>query len=131
MYKQLTIFDLCPASQPEPDVGEWLEHPGPVIPRIMLPGYIGKKILTDMSTQSHKWYKVGILEEIRQGFCYQYNACVNGEYKKMPCELLIVFDGKKQRGMLNLTMGEVVYECLPWDAYPERMAAIGRRGKRK
>jgi len=38
MYKQMTIFDLCPASQPEPDVWAYVLKHGAVICRIMRHG---------------------------------------------------------------------------------------------
>lgn len=58
---QMTIFDYI--EKPEPKVGEFVEEAGPVIPHIMVKSYIGKKVLYDCSTQSHKWYRCGILEK--------------------------------------------------------------------
>ncbi len=59
--KQMTIFDFI--EKPEPKIGEYVEEAGPVICHIMVKGYIGKKVLYDCSTQSHRWYRCGILEK--------------------------------------------------------------------
>lgn len=116
MYKQLTLFDLCPASQPEPDVGAYVLQHGAVICRIMRPGYIGRKVVYDCSTQSHEWYRCGVLEDYVEH---------EGHMRS------IIYVGTKQRILFDHRPGREIFECLPWDAYPERMAAIGRRGKRK
>lgn len=112
MTGQMTIFDWMPEAQPEPEVGEYVTEHGTNIPHIMRPGYIGKKVVIDCSTASRKWYQVGILEEY---------IPYEGTFRS------IVYTGKKQRSLITHRegYGTELYECLPWDAYPERMKAIG------
>ena len=66
MYQQMTIFDLLDMSEEEPgdsDIqpGDYIESHGATICHIMRPGYIGKMVAYDCSTESHKWIRVGIL----------------------------------------------------------------------
>lgn len=49
-------------------------------------GMVGKKIIIDLSTSSHKWYKVVQVEKIVQ----------NGTQRR-----LVYYDGMKQRGLVN------------------------------
>ena len=119
MNGQMTIFDFMPTVQTEPDVGEWVESHGAVIPAIMRKSYIGKKVVMDKSTVSRRCYKVGILEKVVPAVYYH-----NG--KMVECDRSIVYDGSKQRNLITHYPGVNIYECLPWDAYPERMKAIGR-----
>ena len=105
MIGQMTIFDFL-----EPAVGEYVTSHGANICHIMRPAYIGQKVVYDCSTKAHTWFKVGILE------------------KYIPYENTfrsIIFTGKKQRTLLTHRPGIEIYECLPWDAYPKRMAVIG------
>lgn len=122
MQGQMTIFDWMPSAQEEPEVGAWVEHHGAVICGIMRRGYIGKKVVMDKSTESHKWYKVGILEDVQTAYYY------HGD-QKVECDRSVIFDGSRQRNFVLHMPGQNIYECLPWDAYPERMAAIGNRRK--
>ena len=122
MYKQLTIFDYMPTLRDEPDVGEWVEQHGVVIPHIMRRGYIGKKVLMDKSTMSHKWYKVGILEKVMEGYYYH-------DDQKVECDISIIFDGKSQRNKILHMPGQEIYECLPFDSYQKRNDNIGMRGR--
>lgn len=122
MHEQLTIFDWMPTLQPEPEVGAWVTKCGAVIPAIMRPSYIGKKVLMDKSTQSLTAYKVGILEKILPGTYWK-------DGKEVKCDRSIVFDGSKQRNHITHMPGVEIYECLPWDAYPERMKNIGKGAK--
>lgn len=90
----------------EPEVGEYVRSTGAVICHIMRPSYIGQKVLYDCSTQSMRnLYKCGILE---QYIPYE------GRYRS------VIYDGRKQRVLLTHYPGREIYECLPWDAYPER-----------
>jgi len=89
----------------EPEVGAFVPDRGAVICHIMRPHYIGQKVLFDCSTQSMKLYKCGILEKY---------IPYEGHYRS------IIFTGKKQRSYITHYPGREIYECLPWDAYPER-----------
>lgn len=120
----MSIFDWIPTLQPEPEVGEYVESHGANICHIMRPSYIGKKVVFDCSTESHKWYKVGILEQIIRDHYYQWNG---SDYEKRPCDRVVIYTGKKERSRISLMPGREIFECLPWDAYPERMGAIGKR----
>lgn len=120
MNGQMTIFDWRPDAQQEPEVGTWLNDHGAVIPHIMRPGYIGKRICFECSTSSMRLFKVGILENIVPNVWY-----VDG--KLTDIERAIVYTGTKQRSLVDLYPGRELFECLPWDAYPERMKAIGGR----
>lgn len=122
MYEQLSIFDWMPTLRQEPDVGEWVTEHGQVIPHIMRRSYIGKKVVMDKSTQSKKAYKVGILEKVLTDFYWHGDEMVE-------CDRSIVFDGGKQRNHILHMPGREIYECLPWDAYPERMNSIGKASK--
>ena len=99
--------------QVEPEVGEWVDKCGAVIPHIMRRSYIGKKVVMDKSTSSHKWFRVGVLEKVVTGFYY------DGD-KKIECDMLIIFDGSRQRNIITHWPGREIYECLPWDAYERR-----------
>ena len=106
MIGQMTIFDFL-----EPAVGEYVTSHGANICHIMRPAYIGKKVVYDCSTESRRWFRVGILE------------------KYIPYEETfrsIIYIGKKQRVLLTHRQGKDIFECLPWEAYPKRMAVIGR-----
>lgn len=118
MYEQMSIFDWMPTLRKEPDVGECVEEHGQVIPHIMRPSYIGKKILIDCSTENHKWFKVGILEDVRPAFYWHFD-------EKVECDRSIIYTGSKQRSFITHMPGNEIFECLPWDSYPERMKAIG------
>lgn len=41
MYEQISIWEH---TKTEPELGAWIENAGQVIPWIMLPGYVGKKV---------------------------------------------------------------------------------------
>ncbi len=117
---QVSMFDWMAEDDievEEPDVGAWVETHGAVICHIMLPSYIGRKVVMDKSTQSHKWYKVGLLESVRNGFYYHGDD-------KVPCDIAIVYDGGKQRNIINMALGGQLYECLPFHDYPKRERAI-------
>lgn len=122
MYEQISIFDWMPTLRKEPEVGEWVTEHGQAIPHIMRRSYIGRKVVMDKSTQSMKAYKVGILEKVVTDFYW------HGE-EKVECDRSIVFDGGKQRNHILHMPGQEIFECLPWDAYPERMNSIGKAKK--
>lgn len=103
--------------QKEPKIGEWVYKCGAPISRVMLKGYVGKKVLIDKSTSSRKCYKVGILEEEVEGTYW------DGE-KYSPCVMAIVRDEGKQRNQINYTLGDSVFECFPWHSYEEREDSI-------
>lgn len=96
---QMTIFDLIPI---EPDVGEYIPEPGAIICHIMRPAYIGRKVAYNCSTESRRWYRVGILERYIEH---------EGHMRS------IIYDGRKQRVLLTHYPGREIYECLPWDSY--------------
>lgn len=62
MAEQLTLWDWMPDIMPGPEVGEYVTRHGAIICHIMRPGYIGKMVVFDCSTQSHEWFRCGILE---------------------------------------------------------------------
>jgi len=106
---QLTIFDYMPELLPEPEVGEYVDKHGAVICHIMRKGCIGHKIIYDCSTQSHKWYRCGILEK----YILHENHMRS-----------IINVGEKQRILLDHFPGIEIYECLPWNAYTKRNEAL-------
>ena len=95
--KQLTIFDCFPEILTGPAVGEWVTEPGAAICHKMRPSYIGKKVLIDCSTESHKWFRVGILEDY---------IPYEGSWRS------IIFTGKKQRSLVTHRNGIQIYEIL-------------------
>ena len=95
----------------EPGIGECVKSTGAVIPHIMRSAYIGKKVLYDVSTQSMRCYRCGVLEKY---------IPYEGKMRS------VIFYGKKQRGLVTHYEGVNIYECLPWDAYPERAKAWKR-----
>lgn len=111
--EQLSLFDLLPKTTeyhrilPEcaPDIGEYVQSHGANICHIMRPAYIGKKVIYDCSTRSHKWLRCGILE--------RYFLC-EGKWRS------VIFDGDRQRVLLDHYPGVEIFEPLPWDAYPRR-----------
>lgn len=113
MTGQMTIYDWMPTMRKEPAVGEYVTKHGANICHIMRPSYIGKKVCFDVSTQNHKIYQVGILEKYIPHEGYMRS---------------VIYTGKKQRSLITHYpwTGADLFECLPWDAYPERMAAIGK-----
>lgn len=114
MNGQMTVFDWMPEAVPEPEAGEYVTEHGANIPHIMIPSYIGKKVVYDCSTFSHPCFQVGILEKY---------------FKRQDCDVMrsVIFTGKKQRILYDHWPGREIFEPLPWDAYPERKAAIGKR----
>lgn len=96
---QMTIFDFIPDR--EPAVGEYVEKTGAVICHIMRPGYIGRKILIDVSTRSRRMYRCGILE-----------AYIPHEGKMRS----VVYTGTRQRSLITHYPGQEIYECLPWNS---------------
>lgn len=107
---QLSIYDLF--DDREPDVGEYVESHGAVICHIMRPACIGRKVIYDCSTVSHKWLRCGILE--------RYFLC-EGKWRS------VIYDGDRQRVLLDHYPGVEIYEPLKWDQYPGRNRN-GRKG---
>lgn len=109
MDRQMTIWDLMKPTRTdtreEPAVGDWVETCGPVIDHIMIPGYIGRKVLFDTSTESMTLYKCGILEDY---------IPFDGHMRA------IIYTGKHQRSLITLYPGRDIYETLPWNG-EERM----------
>lgn len=124
MDGQMTLFDWQPSLQPEPDTGALVTEHGAIIPHIMRQSYIGRKVCFDVSTQHRRCFRVGVLEKVHDAF---YFGLEDGEYKKVPCDRVVIFTGKQQRSLISLMPGVEIYECLPWEAYPERNKAIGGR----
>lgn len=111
---QMSIFDWQPTLLNEPDVGTLIHGAGAVICHIMRNGYIGKKVAFDCGTESMPdLYKVGILEKY---FWYEPEKCMRS----------VIWTGGNHRALINHKFGRNIYEPLPWDAYQDRMAAIGR-----
>ena len=114
MTGQMSIEDwmpeACPGYGVEPEVGAYVHDHGQVLCHIMRPAYIGKKVCFDVSTESHpNSFRVGILE------------------KYIPHEETyrsIVYTGTRQRSLISHRNGRSIYECLPWDQYPERKGKI-------
>ena len=121
--KQLTIFDCLPTMMQEPEVGALVETHGANIPHIMIPSYIGRKVVFDVSTQSRTCFRVGILEAVRDDHYYQLE---DGTYQPRPCDRVVIFTGKRQRSLISLMPGREIFEPLSWDAYEARNEAIGR-----
>lgn len=97
MIGQMSIFDYIPATiQP----GEYVERWGAVIPHIMRPSFIGKMVVYDCSTQSHRWMRAGLLEDY-----IKYESWTRS----------IIYVGTKQRILYTHFPGREIYECLPWD----------------
>ncbi len=113
MTGQMTIFDWMSSAQPEPDVGTYVTEHGANIPHIMRPSYIGRKVVYDCSTFSHRCYQVGILEKY---------------IRRQDCDVMrsIIYTGKKQRILFDHWPGREIFECLPWNTYLERTASIGK-----
>lgn len=112
MKGQLTIFDLLPELLEEPEIGAYVTKHGANICHIMRPGYIGQKVVYECSTQSHEWFRCGILEKY---------------FEREGVMRSVIYVGERQRILLDHYEGRDIYECLPWNAYPKRIAAIGRR----
>lgn len=111
MKGQMSIMDWMPSALPEPEVGDYIREPGPVICHIMRRGYIGKKVCFDVSTESFtSLYRVGILEKVIDVFYYRR---VGDEYVMQPCDRSVIFDGKKQRTLITHMPGHEIHEVLP------------------
>lgn len=104
MTGQINIFDYMPDILPEPQVGAYVDRHGANICHIMRPSYIGRKVVYDCSTESHEWFRCGILE------------------KYIPHEgrmRSIINVGTKQRILIDHYPGIEIYEWHPWH-YSER-----------
>lgn len=112
MRGQMSIYDWMPDAQPEPDVGTYVTEHGAIIPHCMRPSYIGRRVVYDCSTNSHACYQVGVLEK--------YFERENG------IMMSVIYTGKKQRTLYDHWPSREIFECLPWNAYPERTASIGK-----
>lgn len=112
MNDQLSIFDWMPTAQDEPEVGAYVTEHGQAICHIMRNSYIGEKVVYDCSTKSHKWYRVGILEKY---------------FEREGVMRSVIYNGSKQRILYDHYKGREIFECLPWDTYTARMAAIGTK----
>ena len=118
MIEQMSIFDVLSRQEHEehlnmiePPVGTYVETCGAVICHIMRKGYIGRKVLIDVSTQSKTMFQVGIMEDY-----IPYEGRMRS----------IVYVGKKQRALVTHYPGVEIHEVLPWDAYEKRNKAIGK-----
>ena len=102
---QISLFDWMPSSTPEPNIGDYVKRPGAIICHIMRPGYIGRKILVDVSTEHNELYQCGILENY-----IPYESFMRS----------IVYVGDRQRKLITHYPGVEIFECLPWD-YEKRV----------
>ena len=86
MEGQISLFDFL---QKEFKPGDWIEecYIGNGLTFDEITGLIGELIVLDMSTESHKWYKIVQVEKITAGD--------NGNRR------LIYYDGKRQRGLVD------------------------------
>lgn len=87
MKGQISIFDWMPSSAPEPNIGDYVKRPGAIICHIMRAGYIGRKILVDVSTEHNELYQCGILENY-----IPYESFMRS----------IVYVGDRQRKLLHI-----------------------------
>lgn len=102
--EQISIFDWMPSLIPEPNPGDWVEDHGELICRGQIESFLGKKIVMDCSTQSHEWYKVGIVEKILPAI-YYHNGVETETVR------VIVDDGKRTRCYITYIPGEErIYE---------------------
>ena len=107
MSEQLSIFDLLPKQEPE--IGEYVNSHGANICHIMRPAYVGKKVIYDCSTVSHKWLRCGVLERY---FKHE------GHYRS------VINVGERQRILLDHFPGREIFEPLKWDEYPRKVEII-------
>lgn len=105
--KQQSLFDFLPKL--EPNVGDWAEEAGAIIPQIMLRK--GMKVMMDKSTVSHPWFRCGVIEDI-----IRHEGHVR----------VIVYDGERQRSLIDYPRVQL-HECMPWEWYEMRMQRIGRK----
>lgn len=98
MDEQMTIFDCFPDLCVKP--GDYVETHGAVICHCMRPAFIGKLVVYDCSTQSHEWFRAGILEDY---------IPYEGRWRS------IIYVGKKQRILLTHYPGKEIYELKPWN----------------
>lgn len=98
--EQLTIWDWMPAATPGPEVGEYVTHHGANICHIMRPGYIGKMVVFDCSTEGHEWFRCGILENYIP-YENTYRSIINV--------------GTRQRVLLTHYPGREIYELQKID----------------
>lgn len=106
---QLTLFDEPSAVKP----GDWVTTHGAVIPKVMRPSYIGKLVVIDLSTQSHKWFKVARLERIVEN---------DGHDRS------VLYTGTKQRSIITHYPGREIFELEPWN-FEERRNKDGKTKK--
>lgn len=98
MNHQITMDEFLRENHPEeirePEVGEYVEHWGQNIPHIMRSSWIGKKVVYDCSTQSHRWMRVGLLERY---FPH------DGTYRS------VIYVGSKQRILYDHRQGRTIF----------------------
>lgn len=87
MNGQISIFDILQEKEP-PKAGTWIESDmlGEQMTFDEIAESIGKLIVMDLSTVSHAWYKVVLVEKI-----IEYEGT----------RRLIYYDGVKQRGYVS------------------------------
>lgn len=86
---QISLFDLI-TEEKSYKPGDWVESDviGKKLTFDEITQLIGELIVMDMSTQSHAWYKVVLVEKI---------IMVENNTQRR----LIYYDGAKQRGLVN------------------------------
>ena len=117
---QMSLFDWMPQVLPDPQPGEYVNRHGMVICAIMRPSYIGKIVIMDCSTESHAWYKAGILEKILRDKYFHCNT-ITKQYEETPCDRVIIYTGKKQRSSILMMPGANIYEPANAPTMEERV----------
>ena len=87
---QLSFMDLLTATTNEFKPGDWIEkeNVGEQLTFDQITQMVNQLIIMDMSTVSHEWYKVVMVERI---------VMVENNTQRR----LVYYDGAKQRGMVN------------------------------
>ena len=103
MDEQISLWDALEILEP----GDYVKTHGPPIPVDKLSDYIGKLVVSYVSTQSYYWYRVYRLEKVKW----------KDEALKLPT--CILYDGKPQRGYITYYpwggTGYEIYELRPCD----------------
>ena len=87
---QISLMDLLNPTMNEFKPGDWIEkeNVGELLTFDQITQMVNQLIVMDMSTVSHEWYKVVMVERI---------VMVENNTQRR----LVYYDGAKQRGMVN------------------------------
>lgn len=87
---QISLMDLLAPTANEFKPGDWIEkeNVGEQLTFDQITRMVNQLIVMDMSTESHEWYKVVMVERI---------VMVENNTQRR----LVYYDGGKQRGMVN------------------------------